>query len=90
MNRGLKESTEHPTTQSTGCENGGPLTQLLLRVPRAEDVLRPRENARLGISLEEPDSHQILGFLGGGVRDREHSPQCDHEWKEVSRPELGK
>lgn len=81
----LEKSTEHSTSQARASEDGAALAQLLLGVPRSKDEVSAGKHARLGVSLEEADDHDVLGTLRSSRAHCESSPNNNHQWKEDSR-----
>lgn len=80
----LEKSTEHSTSQARASEDGAALAQLLFGVPRAKDEVSAGKHARLGVSLEEADDHDVLGTLRSSCAHCEGSPDDNHQRKEDS------
>lgn len=84
----LDDPAEHATSKARRGEDSRSLSQLFFRVPRAQNVMGPCKHAGLGVALEEPDCHRVLGASDGCGTHSESSPDGHHGWKENSGFEL--
>lgn len=80
----LQKPTKHSTSQARASEDAAALAEFLFGVPRSKEEVGAGKHARLGVSLEKADDHDVLGTSRSSCAHCEGRPNHNHQRKEDS------